>query len=138
MLNQKKVELMTRIIHYEQGEGKEPLKLEKMFNNSQARSVLHNIPYGAAAYLLLMAILYCAFGYKLIDFGGHLLRSIVICAGAFAVGAAFVLIYAMINAEIMRDKYDDVRPGIGRYSLNKRKLNKLTRELKTVDTAAEK
>ncbi|MBR3243854.1 MAG: hypothetical protein IKF90_14355 [Parasporobacterium sp.] len=128
MLNNKKVQIMSKIALYEHGEGKETLKLNKYLKDDYTSvKLLSSLPLGILTALLITALAFCLdtdWPLKLYSsIGGTL--AVIIYVGAFVV---FVVLYCLFSAYMFKLKYDRHRGNLRRYGLDLKRLETIYSE----------
>ena len=128
MLNNKKVQIMSKIALYEHGEGKETLKLNKYLKDDYTSvKLLSSVPLGILTALLLTALMFCMdtdWPLKLYSsIGGTL--AVLIYVASFVV---FVVLYCLFSAYMFKLKYDRHRGNLRRYGLDLRRLETIYSE----------
>ncbi|MBO7730024.1 MAG: hypothetical protein J6S31_04115 [Lachnospiraceae bacterium] len=128
MLNNKKVQIMSKIALYEHGEGKETLKLNKYLKDDYTSvKLLSSLPLGILTALLITALVFCLdtdWPLKLYSsIGGTL--AVLIYVGAFVV---FVVLYCFFSAYMFKLKYDRHRGNLRRYGLDLKRLETIYSE----------
>ena len=128
MLNNKKVQIMSKIALYEHGEGKETLKLNKYLKDDYTSvKLLSSLPLGILTALLITALVFCLdtdWPLKLYSsIGGTL--AVIIYVGAFVV---FVVLYCLFSAYMFKLKYDRHRGNLRRYGLDLKRLETIYSE----------
>ena len=128
MLNNKKVEIMSKIALYEHGEGKETLKLNRYLKDDYTSvKVLSSVPLGVLTALLIAALVFCLdtdWPLKLYStIGGT--KTVLLLVGAFVV---FVVLYSLFSFYMFRLKYDRHRGNLRRYGLNLKRLDTIYTE----------
>ncbi|MBR2754656.1 MAG: hypothetical protein IKI32_07500 [Lachnospiraceae bacterium] len=128
MLNNKKVQIMSKIALYEHGEGKETLKLNKYLKDDYTSvKLLSSLPLGILTALLITALAFCLdtdWPLKLYSsIGGTL--AVIIYVGAFVV---FVVLYCFFSAYMFKLKYDRHRGNLRRYGLDLKRLETIYSE----------
>ncbi len=128
MLNNKKVQIMSKIALYEHGEGKETLKLNKYLKDDYTSvKLLSSLPLGILTALLITALVFCLdtdWPLKLYSsIGGTL--AVIIYVGAFVV---FVVLYCFFSAYMFKLKYDRHRGNLRRYGLDLKRLETIYSE----------
>lgn len=128
MLNNKKVQIMSKIALYEHGEGKETLKLNKYLKDDYTSvKLLSSVPLGILTALLLTALVFCMdtdWPLKLYSsIGGTL--AVLIYVASFVV---FVVLYCLFSAYMFKLKYDRHRGNLRRYGLDLRRLETIYSE----------
>ncbi len=128
MLNNKKVQIMSKIALYEHGEGKETLKLNKYLKDDYTSvKLLSSLPLGILTALLITALVFCMdtdWPLKLYSsIGGTL--AVMIYVGAFVV---FVVLYCFFSAYMFKLKYDRHRGNLRRYGLDLKRLETIYSE----------
>ena len=128
MLNNKKVQIMSKIALYEHGEGKETLKLNQYLKDDYTSvKLLSSLPLGILTALLLTALAFCMDT----DWPLRLYSSI---GGTFAIllyvvaFAVFVFLYCLFSAYMFKLKYDKHRGNLRRYGLDLRRLEAIYSE----------
>ncbi len=128
MLNNKKVQIMSKIALYEHGEGKETLKLNKYLKDDYTSvKLLSSLPLGILTALLITALVFCMdtdWPLKLYSsIGGTL--AVMIYVGAFVV---FVVLYCFFSAYMFKLKYDRHRGNLRKYGLDLKRLETIYSE----------
>ena len=128
MLNNKKVQIMSKIALYEHGEGKETLKLNRYLKDDYTSvKLLSSLPLGILTALLLTALAFCMdTDWPLLlysSIGGTF--AILLYVLAFAV---FVFLYCLFSAYMFKLKYDKHRGNLRRYGLDLRRLEAIYSE----------
>ena len=128
MLNNKKVQIMSKIALYEHGEGKETLKLNKYLKDDYTSvKLLSSLPLGILTALLITALAFCLdtdWPLKLYSsIGGTL--AVITYVGAFVV---FVVLYCFFSAYMFKLKYDRHRGNLRRYGLDLKRLETIYSE----------
>ncbi len=128
MLNNKKVQIMSKIALYEHGEGKETLKLNKYLKDDYTSvKLLSSLPLGILTALLITALAFCMdtdWPLKLYSSVGGTL-AVIICVGAVVV---FVVLYCLFSAYMFKLKYDRHRGNLRRYGLDLKRLETIYSE----------
>lgn len=128
MLNNKKVEVMSKIAVYEHGEGKETLRLNNYIKNDYTSAkLLSSLPLGIVTAILIVALIFCydtEWPFKMISAVGGV-WTIVICLASFFV---FVVAYGFLSAFMFNKKYESYRGDLRRYSLNLSRLERIYAE----------
>lgn len=125
MINKEKVELMSKVALYEQGEGKTTLKLNKYYKNDYSSAkLLSGVPLGILSGLLIILLIFIADGDWIIkaydSLGGVV--CVVVLVLAFSV---FVLAYSFFTVYMHNKKYDKYRGNLKNYWLNLKRLDKV-------------
>lgn len=128
MLNNKKVQIMSKIALYEHGEGKETLKLNKYLKDDYTSvKFLSSLPLGILTALLITALVFCMdtdWPLKLYSsIGGTF--AVLLYIGAFVI---FVVLYCLFSAYMFKLKYDRHRGNLRRYGLDLRRLETIYSE----------
>ena len=128
MINNKKVELMTKIALYEHDEGKQTIRLNKYFKQDYASTnMLRSAPLGFVCALLIAALLFIAnenwLTILMEEVGGVVAIAIII----FAV-IVFIALYCFFSQYMFNHKYENFRGNLRTYGLFLRRLEKIYEE----------
>lgn len=121
MLNTQKVELNTRLLVYEQGKGREALKL-RSDNEGKGivRSRMTTVICGIICYLCILVLAYAAGIGSLISFSDRLLLTVGIILAAAIIGILFVWAYVKIITRADRKSYRNIRSSLSKYDVLKK------------------
>ncbi|MGI6071701.1 MAG: hypothetical protein ACOX75_01620 [Lachnospiraceae bacterium] len=131
MLDEKKVKLMSEILLYEAGEGRETLKLRNIFGlKKKGVGILYDVVSGIMAYLAIVTLAYIGVGYNYIDFAENSSFSIIISVCTGVCGIIFVVVYAVIAGAIGKRRYENTRNNAGYYIGKKQQLGRMSAGLR--------
>lgn len=130
MINNKKVELMSKVALYEHGEGKQTIRLNKYFKQDYASSnLLRSAPLGILCAILIIVILFIAketWISELIEIVGGIAAIIIIVVAV----AVFVTLYCFFSQYMFNHKYENFRGNLRTYGLHLKRLDKIYEEEK--------
>ena len=127
MINQKKVELKTKMAMFEKTEGREAVVLDSYHEDGLIMGTVRNVPYAALTFVLAMVVFvlvgndWCV---MLIETHG---LPAVIAFGAIAL-VLFVLVYSVLAFLVLSLKHKKNRSFLTRYFLNQRRLSRINKE----------
>ena len=122
MLDQRKIELMTRLAFYEQTEGKKDFKVSEFYRKDYTS--LHTI----CSVLWVTVGYLCVIGIVILMVLEDLLENmsngvIVMLGGMILLGyVALIIIYAIITSHIYDEKHRDARQRVKKYNHNLTRL----------------
>ena len=122
MLDQRKIELMTRLAFYEQTEGKKDFKVSEFYRKDYTS--LHTI----CSVLWVTVGYLCVIGIVILMVLEDLLENmsngvIVMLGGMILLGyVALIIIYAIITSHIYDEKHKDARQRVKKYNHNLTRL----------------
>lgn len=125
MINNRKVELMSKIALYEHGEGKQTIRLNKYFKQDYASTnLLRSAPLGILCAVLILVLLFIAMPNWITDLikvmGGPLAIIAVIVAIAL-----FVVGYCFFSQYMFNHKFENFRGNLRTYGIYLKRLEKI-------------
>ena len=128
MINNKKVELMTKVALYEHNEGKQTIRLNKYFKQDYASTnMLRSAPLGFICALLITTLLFLVkenwFTSLMKTVGGVMAIIIVVVAIAL-----FIALYCFFSQYMFNHKYENFRGNLRTYGLYLKRLEKIYEE----------
>jgi len=128
MLNPEKTELNSRLLVFEQGEGRVPIKLKNDRGSTGRRHFLAaNVFCAVFGYLCIAALVFIAVGYTPDHFADNIAATVLIVSAVLLAGSAFVVGYLRAVDHFTGRQYRDTRASLVRYELTKRRLNRLNK-----------
>ena len=125
MLDQRKIELMTRLAFYEQTEGKEDFKVSEYYRRDYASlHTICSVLWVTIGYLCLVGILVLIWLDELLSNMSNTL--IVMLIGMVVLGyVSLVIVYAIITNHIYNEKHKDARQRVKKYNHDLTRLLKM-------------
>ncbi len=128
MINNKKVELMTKIALYEHDEGKQTIRLNKYFKQDYASTnMLRSAPLGFVCALLIAALIFFVKENWITSLMGKVggVATIAIIIVAVVI---FITLYCFFSQYMFNHKYENFRGNLRTYGLFLRRLEKIYEE----------
>ncbi len=125
MINNKKVELMSKVALYEHSEGKQTIRLNKYFKQDYATTnMLRSAPLGFICVILIVALMYIVKE----DWVSSLIRTIGGVATIIVIivtVVVFIALYCLFSQYMFNHKYENFRGNLRTYGLYLRRLEKI-------------
>ncbi len=125
MINNKKVELMSKAALYEHGEGKQTIRLNKYFKQDYASTnMLRSAPLGFVCAVLIVTLIFILksnWVSALADKTGGVLAIIIIVVAI----VVFVALYCFFSQYMFNHKYENFRGNLRTYGLYLKRLEKI-------------
>ena len=107
MLDQRKIELMTRLAFYEQTEGKKDFKVSEFYRKDYTSlHTICSVLWVTVGYLCVIGIVILMVLEDLVMLGGMILLGYV----------ALIIIYAIITSHIYDEKHKEARQRVKKYN----------------------
>ncbi|MCI6017643.1 MAG: hypothetical protein MRZ59_02160 [Clostridiales bacterium] len=127
MLNERKIRLMTRTAIYEQGKGKEDIKINNYGGSDYVRfNMLKTILAATVTAILIFGL---AVAYKMEDFMSDVLKIDLMKLGreVLVLYIIFIAVYSIISFVVYQQRYYRASKRLKKYNMNLKKIASISK-----------